>query len=971
MGLHPKVVKGILSLAGGASVYTIGSALAGPAEGAALTAIVQFFGKSVVQDIGKKAQEFIIKKVLDAGWDSVASRLDFIDSDAGMSSGMPAGYDLLRAMRQAYLLGLLYCVGRCTQDMREHSHEFEVQEVDVQIKNVSQWIKHELKALEAEDYFEGLALRPSLADISQKVASAKNDAQAQEIFAGLFESATESAIAELTDVLSCPLLQPIRNWILGYDDAVGGQHGTYKPGWSMAAAAFFAEMVKKQPELRAVIFTEQLQALLGGQQDLQHALDEGLDKVSKSASNLSDQLEELKNALDTLRDERRLVESADYRKLLQAVAEEGFSVDALIDRLRVEFPRGTQWSQTASQVRERFAQLRSVFIGRESDLQKLDDFLANNPRGLLVVAAPAGYGKSALMAAWVEHRAQIGDRVVRHFISNLYDKTTQAADILGHLLAQLRDTGELLESADALGQALHQEISECMPDERKLIIVVDGLDEALTVVPAFVETDLPQGVFVVVSCRAEEKVWPSPLRPWQERINRGLPWDRYDVGQMGPEEVESWLVEELEAPLVGELHGLAERLLRTSEGIPLFLQYLIADLAQRIRKQQGLPQESWSEVSDQLPESFTKYVHQQFDQLSYGGDAVWSQAYRSLLATLCRTFGPIRQTELERVLVPCPNLAALDHRIRRWLSVRTNGSERQFAFALAHPRLVQPLGDYFGEQADQAEERLVEWANQAWHPKETIGRRPGSDYALDWLPSHLMRLNEKQAEQLLRDPAFLAARLQTPDQALARLKRSVDEWLRLSPTIRQSPDARLWTAFWAENEVRLRAAIGSRPLPDSRSPASVVLDCLGDAGLSKSPRACIPHRIPERGLIRLIDDAHEKWINGVLQVGERLVSWDDDGALRFWSLEGERLPGGADDAHKAGINGVLQVGERLVSWGADEVLRFWTLAGEYCGALAVPDRGWVERRETNNSRLVVCGRTLWVYRLTNGLPWKG
>ena len=82
----------------------------------------------------------------------------------------------------------------------------------------------------------------------------------------------------------------------------------------------------------------------------------------------------------------------------------------------------------------------------------------------------------------------------------------------------------------------------------------------------------------------------------------------------------------------------------------------------------------------------------------------------------------------------------------------------------------------------------------------------------------------------------------------------------------------------------------------------------------------------ERGLHRSID-AHSGRVKGVLPIGDRLVSWGADGALRFWSLDGAALAGGATDAHFGEVWGVQVMGDRLVSWGEDGVFRFWSLDG--------------------------------------------
>ena len=59
----------------------------------------------------------------------------------------------------------------------------------------------------------------------------------------------------------------------------------------------------------------------------------------------------------------------------------------------------------------------------------------------------------------------------------------------------------------------------------------------------------------------------------------------------------------------------------------------------------------------------------------------------------------------------------------------------------------------------------------------------------------------------------------------------------------------------------------------------------------------------------------------MLALADRLVSWGDEGGIRFWSLEGTPLPGGAADAHSGWVGGVLALGDRLVkvfSWYDNE-----------------------------------------------------
>ena len=76
-----------------------------------------------------------------------------------------------------------------------------------------------------------------------------------------------------------------------------------------------------------------------------------------------------------------------------------------------------------------------------------------------------------------------------------------------------------------------------------------------------------------------------------------------------------------------------------------------------------------------------------------------------------------------------------------------------------------------------------------------------------------------------------------------------------------------------------------------------------------------------------VPHAHSTWgVIGVLAAGDRLVSWGEDGAIRFWDRHGNPLPGGRRFAHYGRFS-VLPVGDGLVSWGEDGAIRFWDRQG--------------------------------------------
>jgi WD40 repeat protein len=101
----------------------------------------------------------------------------------------------------------------------------------------------------------------------------------------------------------------------------------------------------------------------------------------------------------------------------------------------------------------------------------------------------------------------------------------------------------------------------------------------------------------------------------------------------------------------------------------------------------------------------------------------------------------------------------------------------------------------------------------------------------------------------------------------------------------------------------------------------------------------------------------------VLAVGDRLVSWGDDGAILFWSLDGASLAGGAVDAHSGRVGGLLPVSDQLVSWGDDGAIRFWSLDGIPVHIMVVPGGAFSGLWYLPPDRLIAAGSALWSYKL--------
>lgn len=923
---------------------------------------VEALAPGVAADAAKKGGELLCESALSSSWAAVSAQLAGVRAD----QGLPPNHHLMRAIRQSWLLALRHCIHLCSEDVLQY-RDASVHDpsVEKQLRKVDLWIDLELTACLRPDYFRGLfgaesetalpegersapsALLSGLEQLVKRAVNGTASTSAGALFAELFSSALEDAINELADVLGAPVLGPVQDWLYGCNVQQGDEHGWFAPGWRLAAAAFFAQLVKHDPILGATVLHLRSEKL-----------GERMDSITACLGGLGQRIADMDQRLAQFQAQLRL-DTAQRANLLESMAR-GSSAEAIVRALRMAFPRGTRWTQTASQVRERLARLQGIplpgqrgevghvrFVGREEDLLVLDRFLVEQPRGLAVIASPPGYGKSALLAAWVRRRADAKDTVVRHFISTSHDATRSELEVNGHLMAQLNEIferpGPEPDGVEALRQNLHATVSAravhmSEARDRKLIIVLDGLDEARVTIAPFLEHDLADGVYVVVSCRASVGLCPEVLRPWEERRSV-VPFVRHDLKGLSQDNVLTWL-RQLKGNEVGVTQ---ERLLvrqlwtASDQGVALFLSMLLDDWT---RDRVTSTAVGFGAVD---LASFERYVYDQFQRLRGAPPAerreVWTNTHQWLIAVLSVALGPLTGSDLRGVLLrlrldgqPIHSTSAeellCDHRLTRWLQIDgLSGPQSLVRYSLAHPYLARPLAMELGDLATEARKVLVRWADEAWRRSEG----DVSDYPLDWLPELWMHVDVPAAVRLMHDPHFLLSRMADPVNAAARLQMATDEWARLDTYQRDTPAAQTWSAFLSESEPVLleiaRAGVtAERPLQ------VVVRDCLGDSaicdadGVPIPPRALAAHMPHSVSLLRTVERAHYSRLC-VVAVGDYFVSFGDT-AVRWWTSDGRSLPErGSLNAHEDGAAGIASAGECAISWGIKGSLRCWTLDG--------------------------------------------
>jgi hypothetical protein len=386
------------------------------------------------------------------------------------------------------------------------------------------------------------------------------------------------------------------------------------------------------------------------------------------------------------------------------------------------------------------------FGGRQADLQTLDGWL-DDPAAppYLLLTAPAGRGKSALLVRWLERRRDLALPVVFVPISLRFNTASQTvffaalAARLAHLFGE-RIPADMSQAPDLWRGMASGYLSRPAPDGR-LLVVLDGLDEATDWQAGadLFPFEPPPGLRVVVAARHQAN--ESGPEGWLRRLG----WERNGLARsltlalLTPAGV-SDVLRSMGVPLdtlsarvdiVAELH-------RLSEGDPLLVRLYVDDLWQKGAAATRLQPEDLRTLQPGLHGYFDRWWEDQRKQ--WGRDAPLREpAVQTMLNLLATALAPLGKDDLLHL----SNLSTWDlEEALRPLARLVVGDGRTQGYAFSHPR----LGQYFREKLSQHEQRQLEERFLRWGQEcverlctGTIPPKDVSPYLVRALGSHLAR----------------------------------------------------------------------------------------------------------------------------------------------------------------------------------------------------------------------------------------
>jgi hypothetical protein len=697
-------------------------------------------------------------------------------------SGPPVNRDLQRAIRKALLQATLVLLSDALSERGEnvrnplsrflrHLSPFRPKDQEVR------WLLRAYDALAAELRRVSDAEYVPPSSVAERELAFLLEPQgvaAEERGRELRERLTEEWLQELRGRFGEPPEVFIRRLREGWKPPEG--EGTVS--WFDLVCAFFAHEVKHNQAVANILTAKLLADLKAEGQPLGDAF---IDYLQKQFAPVLQRLEAVQRQLEELGQQQRegFEELKERQAELIAILLPMRETQQVMQALLSEVVRWLRWmaenfgkSHVATYLDDATRQFlqekrQQGFVGRKEAMERLNRFIAANPNGVAIVYAPAGYGKTTFLAHWIRQAEEAGGwlpgdgetrvAIVRHFFSPTMHLSPSPSHAFAHLLAQLTRLSDqptpIPDRDDERWAALRNFLADLkLPEGVKLVIVLDGLDDAEGEVEPFIPSKIPEGLFVVVSGRWDgEGELPNYLKKWA-RFTEFIP-----LKALSEEELREWLRTAGE----GELARFAEnddfvRMLREkTDGLPLFVRYLMDDLLQAVKEGRSPEQ-----VLERTPKGFSEYVKEQFKQLV--GLVRKEEGIRNLFALLTVAKGALRQDEAEELTgLSAWDFEDLPHPVTRWFSIGRDEEQRTYAFA--HPLLAEEFRRRLGREAERMEAKLLQWcAGWPAHP---------SPYILRHYADHLHEKGDPALFRLALDPAFAEAQARhLPDEPHLPLK---------------------------------------------------------------------------------------------------------------------------------------------------------------------------------------------------------
>ncbi len=615
------------------------------------------------------------------------------------------------------------------------------------------------------------------------------------------------------------------------------------------------------------------------------------------------------------------------------------------------------------------------FGGRDRELQQLSEWLIDGERTpRLLLTAPAGRGKSALLVRWLaglrgrEDLHVVFAPVSIRFRTNLYDVTFA---ILAHQLAAIygKEPPGVDEPPEVWRGMVSQLLREPPPDGRGLLLVMDGLDEAAGWEPGpdLFPDQLAPGVCIVASARL------TAQRPADGDWLRSLGWERphpartfslAGLDQAGLTDVLVRMGASLDQ--LGRDVDIVAELYRLTGGDPLLVRFYVEDLWLKKDATARLQPADLRHLEPGYKGYFKRWWEDQRQlwQQTGADAALRERSTREALTLLACALGPLTQADLLALAAPEADLDpwTLEEALRPL--ARFVVGDRGNGYSLAHPK----LGEFFQEeilldQVPAIEARFVAWGRSVLAELSRGERSPEDTpvYLLEYLSLYLQAADDfNTLATLVESPAWYEAS-GYHDPSLQLFARDVEQAIEMAEArgLDALPHVVAWSLLYASvcsyaTQVPVEALEAMVLLGESER-ALRYADLITDLKQRVDAYRRIGLRLHEQGR----DDEAYKVLQGALAAAEGIV--DEDSRAKVMSGVVEAMAEAGDPAgalaaaegiadgfwRAEALSGVARaIAEMGDLTGAEQVI-----AGALAAAEGIDDAYWQTKALSNMAKI--------------------
>jgi hypothetical protein len=356
----------------------------------------------------------------------------------------------------------------------------------------------------------------------------------------------------------------------------------------------------------------------------------------------------------------------------------------------------------------------SIFGGRDKEIKQLQIWLEQDIKPFAFIYAPTGSGKTALLIHWITKLRQENRCDVIFVPISLRYQTASIDSTLNMMAIGLADyfgERDQLRAYNTSPEQLRSIIAEYLrrepPDNRQLLIVLDGLDEAVNWKVGRELFPHKVGAHLRIVASAREHAHMSSI-DWLTQLG----WDIEKTHEMVLSQLDRIAIGDMLSQLnFSKSSDLLDEILRVSQGDPLTVRFLIAAMQEGSLSPGRLTS---------LTPGLESFVRDWLNDLER--DSGQDEAIHELISLCTVALGPLTYMDIQHLSpITFRRRALLNQTAKRVGKFIIGDGSEERGYVFSHPRLRELfMEDVLSpEEINLIHQRFIDYGDN-WHKNRSI-----------------------------------------------------------------------------------------------------------------------------------------------------------------------------------------------------------------------------------------------------------